>query len=128
MADTGNYLRNIIPETKVAIPLVLCVTIAWYMLETVRQRDMSRIDGSLAVLRAEFNQTNLLVQQNAAMARAAKEAADNLNVKQTKSDVTQEYVARALIDLKVDVKTLLDLRGDVKSITTEIQALRKETK
>lgn len=103
MADTPRAsftaIKTMLPETRVAIPAIMLCGIAWFALDTVRQRDHERINGALALQDSKISQA---VQS----ANEARLIADDLKLRQTKSDVAQEYVARALIDLKVDVKTI----------------------
>jgi hypothetical protein len=103
------------PETRIAIPFVMLVFLGWFVISTVRERDLIKLEGIFAVQAQKMEE---LQKQSAAAVltseRAAK-VAEEIKLKQTAADVTAEYVARALLDLKVDVRT----------IGADVQAIRK---
>ena len=110
-AITKKVNNAMTPQTKIAIPLILVCSIAWWALDTVRQRDLDKIEANAIVMRRDIAEALESAKANAARY-------EDMSLRVNSSEINARYTAGSLQEMK----------GDIKGILTEIQSMRREGK
>lgn len=103
--------RVMTPQTKVAIPLIMILGVAWWVLDTVRQRDMDRLGAERDAIRIEVTAVREI-------AAAADARAQDLLLRVTRGELMQQHTGQALVEMKTDIKGIL----------VELREMRREAK
>jgi len=99
------------PQTKIAIPLILVCSIAWWALDTVRQRDLDKIEANAIAMRRDIAEALESAKANAARY-------EDMSIRVNSSEINARYTAGSLQEMK----------GDIKGILVEVQQMRREVK